>query len=64
MNDLPKRKGQDFNVLFKDAKSPEAIDLLKKMLTFDPDERITIDDALKHPYMAKYHEPDDEPTGE
>jgi mitogen-activated protein kinase 1/3 len=64
MNDLPKRKGQDFAVYFKDANNPDAVDLLKKMLTFDPDQRITIEEALKHPYMAKYHEPDDEPTGE
>ena len=34
------------------------------MLTFDPDKRITIDQALKHPYMAKYHDPSDEPVGE
>ena len=38
------------------------IDLLEKMLKYDPDERITAEDALKHPYMAEYHFPDDEPT--
>ena len=64
MNDLPKRKGVDFNEMFKMAKNPDAIDLLKKMLVFDPDKRISIEDALKHPYMSKYHDPSDEPTGE
>ena len=53
-----------FNELFKAAKNPDAIDLLQKMLMFDPDKRITIDDALKHPYMAKYHDPNDEPIGD
>ena len=32
---LPQRSGQDFNELFKDS-NKQAIDLLKKMLTFDP----------------------------
>lgn len=64
MMELPKRKGQDFNELFKAAKNPDAVDLLQKMLMFDPDKRITILDALKHPFMAKYHDPNDEPIGE
>ena len=37
-----------------------AIELLEKMLVLDPDERITSADAIKHPYLAKYHDPDDE----
>ena len=35
---------------------------MKKMLAFDPVKRITIEDALKHPYMSQLHFPDDEPT--
>ena len=35
---------------------------MKKMLTFDPLKRITIEQALQHPYMAQLHYPDDEPT--
>lgn len=31
--------------------SPEALDLLSKMLKFDPDERITAEECLKHPYL-------------
>ena len=62
--DLPKRKGMDFNELFKAAKNPDAIDMLKKMLVFDPEKRITVEQALQHPYMSKYHDPADEPAGE
>jgi|TARA_B110000305_G_C19372826_1_gene605420 serine/threonine protein kinase len=60
---LPKREGKNFDELFKGA-SKEAIDLIKKMLTYDPEERITIAEALKHPYLKALHYPDDEPTTE
>jgi serine/threonine protein kinase len=43
MMELPKRKGMDFNELFKAAKNPDAIDLLKKMLVFDPEKRMTVE---------------------
>ena len=32
------------------------------MLVYDPEKRITIAEALQHPYMASLHYPDDEPT--
>jgi hypothetical protein len=32
---LPKRKPKDFNTIFKGANA-DAIDLMKRMLTFDP----------------------------
>lgn len=31
------------------------------MLTFDPAKRISVKDALRHPYMATYHDETDEP---
>ncbi|DBA00877.1 TPA: hypothetical protein N0F65_008520 [Lagenidium giganteum] len=32
--------------------TPQCLDLLEKMLVFDPRKRITIQDALEHPYLA------------
>lgn len=60
---LPKRDGKDFDTFFNGANT-QAIDLLKKMLTYDPDERITVEQALAHPYLKQLHFPDDEPTTE
>ena len=31
------------------------------MITFDPAERISVAEALKHPWLSTYHNPDDEP---
>lgn len=40
----------------------EAIDLLNKMLQFNPYFRITIDEALDHPFFAKVRKPEKEIT--
>lgn len=36
---------------FPPIATDQALDLLAKMLTFHPGKRISIDDALKHPFM-------------
>ncbi len=36
--------------------TPEALDLLSKMIMFNPDERITAQEAIKHPFLEEYHE--------
>ncbi|KIM72541.1 hypothetical protein PILCRDRAFT_28061, partial [Piloderma croceum F 1598] len=41
-----------------------AIDFLEKCLTFSPKRRIEVGEALQHPYLAPYHDPQDEPTAE
>ena len=41
-----------------------AIDLLEKMLVFDPRLRVRAGDALAHEYLAPYHDPSDEPVAD
>lgn len=58
-----KPKRANFEEYFHEIKSPLAIDLIDKMLKLDPDERITCEDALEHPYLSTFHDVDDEPEG-
>lgn len=39
-----------------------ALDLLEKMLVFDPKKRIDATQSLAHEYVAPYHDPTDEPV--
>lgn len=41
-----------------------ALDLLDKMLTFNPHKRITVEEALAHSYLEQYYDPEDEPVAE
>ena len=42
--------------------NPNALDLLKKLLQFHPEGRITVTEALEHPYLSVYHCAEDEPV--
>ena len=44
---LPKRSKQHFQTLFPKA-NPVGLDLLSKMLVFNPDKRYTVEECLKH----------------
>jgi mitogen-activated protein kinase 1/3 len=57
---IPFKRKRAFSELFPDA-SPDATDLLEKLLTFNPRNRITVEEALEHPYVSFYHDPNDEP---
>ncbi|CAH6719551.1 mitogen-activated protein kinase Hog1p [[Candida] jaroonii] len=64
---LPFCKKIPFQNLFANINNqinPLALDLLEKLLIFNPTKRITVDDALKHPYLKLYHDPNDEPISE
>jgi len=37
-----------------------ALDLLDKMLTFNPFKRVDVETALAHPYLEQYYDPSDE----
>lgn len=63
----PRKEGISFERLFPDDYFPEdsadhatlncrqARDLLSKMLVIDPQERITVDEALRHPYIFLWY---------
>ncbi|KAF7211176.1 mitogen-activated protein kinase 15 isoform X2 [Nothobranchius furzeri] len=48
--------------LLQPSVPPDAIDLLKRLLVFNPDKRLTADQALQHPYVARFHNPAKEPA--
>jgi len=56
MSNLQKETPMSLAQKYPDA-SPEAIDLLGKMLVIDPTKRITIQEALEHPYLSSLHDP-------
>jgi len=60
---LPFKKKIPMKVMFPKT-SDLALDLLEKLLAFNPVKRITVEEALKHPYLEPYHDPEDEPNAE
>ncbi|CAF4281319.1 unnamed protein product, partial [Adineta steineri] len=40
----------------------EALDLLRRLLHFNPDKRITAEDGVRHPYVISFHNSNDEMT--
>ncbi|KAK9815669.1 hypothetical protein WJX72_007692 [[Myrmecia] bisecta] len=58
---LPTSQRAQFRSMFPEA-SPKALDLMEKMLQFDPRKRITVEEALKHPYLAQLHDESAEPS--
>jgi len=55
LNVLPKRRGVDMAAKFPEA-SPEALDLVKKLLDMNPKSRLDTASALNHPYLAAVRE--------
>lgn len=61
LRQLPPMPRQPLAAIFPHV-HPLGIDLIEKMLTFDPTKRITAEDALAHPYLARLHDIADEPV--
>uniref|UniRef100_A0A8C5BJU9 Mitogen-activated protein kinase 15 n=1 Tax=Gadus morhua TaxID=8049 RepID=A0A8C5BJU9_GADMO len=48
--------------LLQPAVPPDALDLVQRLLVFNPDKRLTAGQALQHPYVARFHNPLKEPA--
>ena len=59
LQSLPYKPKVPWTKLYSNADA-KALDLLDKMLTFNPHKRITVEDALAHPYLEQYYDPADE----
>nr|AXF94766.1 mitogen-activated protein kinase 3 [Lateolabrax maculatus] len=63
LQSLPDKARVPWEKVFYKADS-KALDLLGRMLTFNPIKRISVEEALAHPYLEQYYDPTDEPVAE
>jgi len=61
LESLPEVQPRDLSSMFPNT-DENALDLLAKLLHFNPEKRITAEEALEHPYIEQFHNPDDEPA--
>jgi mitogen-activated protein kinase 7 len=61
VRNLPYMPKKSWQSLFQNA-NEAALDLLDKMLAFDPSSRISVETALEHRYLQIWHDASDEPT--
>ena len=59
---LPYKSRVDFKQLLPMVTNADALDLLSRMLHFAPESRITVTQALEHPYLSQLHDATDEPV--
>ena len=58
---LPVREPVDLSILFPEA-TELALDFLRQILVLDPRKRLSATEALSHAYLARYHDPKEEPV--
>jgi len=61
LENLPETEPRELSDLFANA-DEATLDLLRKLLMFSPDRRITAEEALEHPYLSQFHVPEEEPS--
>ncbi|NXW38108.1 MK15 kinase, partial [Phaetusa simplex] len=59
---LTSRQRVTFEEILPSSTPLPALDLLKKLLVFNPDKRLTAEEALQHPYVKRFHCPASEPS--
>ncbi|XP_050187100.1 mitogen-activated protein kinase 15 isoform X2 [Myiozetetes cayanensis] len=62
INHMSSRQRVTFEEIFPPSTPLPALDLLKKLLVFNPDKRLTAEEALQHPYVNRFHCPSREPS--
>jgi len=60
---LPARPPVSWEKIYP-GKEPMLLDMLDKLLAFNPVSRLTVEQALAHPYLEAYYDPSDEPVAE
>jgi serine/threonine protein kinase len=58
VRNLPRMQKIPFQSLFRNAN----LDLLDRLLAFDPSSRISVEEALEHRYLQIWHDASDEPS--
>nr|XP_025971118.1 mitogen-activated protein kinase 15 [Dromaius novaehollandiae]XP_025971119.1 mitogen-activated protein kinase 15 [Dromaius novaehollandiae] len=59
---MSSRQRVTFEEILPSSTPLHALDLLKKLLVFNPDKRLTAEEALQHPYVKRFHCPAREPS--
>lgn len=58
-------KRRNFREVFSAHNPPDdLIDLIERLLVLDPEKRITVEEAIQHPYLAEFSLPEDEPRAD
>uniref|UniRef100_A0A8R1TS87 mitogen-activated protein kinase n=1 Tax=Onchocerca volvulus TaxID=6282 RepID=A0A8R1TS87_ONCVO len=55
---------KSFSDYFPKTFSKHLVDFLDRILVLDPEKRMTVTDALSHPYLEEYSMPEDEPVAD
>lgn len=61
LESLPPSRPRSLSEMLPSA-TPEALDLMRQCLQFNPHKRISAEEALRHPYVSQFHNADDEPA--
>ena len=59
INQIGYIKKRSFSTFFPQM-DEQALDLVRRMLVFNPKNRLTVDEALRHPYLRDFHVPQEE----